>query len=311
VANFNIFDDPQSEKTGLTSAFREAQQGRSQIIPETLYDPDDSGFIDGRGRWISSRMFPIFDQDGEVRNIVLTYDDITDRKQVEDAFTESENKYRTLFEQSADAILIIDEDRFIDCNLATVKMLGYKDKKELLETHPSQLSPEMQPDGKSSFTKANEMISIAFKKGSHRFKWDHMRYNGEVFPVEVLLTAVPFHDRKILHVVWRDITETKRLQELESRAERLETAGTIAGQVAHDFNNLLGPIMAYPEFVHKVLPHDHKAHTYLDAIENAAKKIADINQDLLTMGRRGHFNQEVFDLNRVVLQAVQEVEESR
>jgi len=95
---------------------------------------------------------------------------------------------------------------------------------------------------------------------------------------------------------------------LESRAERLETAGTIAGQVAHDFNNLLSPIMAYPDFIHEELPHDHKAHAYLDAIENAAQKMADINQDLLTMGRRGHYNQHVFDLNRVVLQGVQEME---
>jgi signal transduction histidine kinase/ActR/RegA family two-component response regulator len=105
-----------------------------------------------------------------------------------------------------------------------------------------------------------------------------------------------------------DITETKRLRELESRAERLETAGTIAGQVAHDFNNLLAPIIAYPEFIHEELPHDHKAHAYLDAIEDAASKIAVINQDLLTMGRRGHYNQEIFDLNRVVLQAAREME---
>ncbi len=110
--------------------------------------------------------------------------------------------------------------------------------------------------------------------------------------------------------VWyfRDITETKRLQALESRAQRLETAGTIAGQVAHDFNNLLSPIMAYPEFIHEELPSDNEAHAFLDAIESAAGKIADINQDLLTMGRRGHYNLSVLDLNRVVLQAVKEME---
>lgn len=110
--------------------------------------------------------------------------------------------------------------------------------------------------------------------------------------------------------VWffRDVTETKRLQEQESRAERLELAGTIAGQVAHDFNNLLAPIMAYPEFIREELPHGHKVHAYLDAIEEAAMKIADINQDLVTMGRRGHYNQVVIDLNRIVLHAVTEMQ---
>ncbi len=104
-----------------------------------------------------------------------------------------------------------------------------------------------------------------------------------------------------------DITETKRLQELESRAARLETAGTIAGQVAHDFNNLLAPIMAYPEFIHEDLPRDSQAHAYLDSIENAARRIAEINQDLLTMGRRGHYSQSVLNLNRLVRHAVREM----
>jgi PAS domain S-box-containing protein len=119
------------------------------------------------------------------------------------------DRYQELFERSADANLIIVGERFVDCNTATVKMLGYKDKQELLNTHPSQLSPELQPDGQLSYVKANEMMSIAFDKGSHRFEWNHMRADGEIFPVEVLLTAIPENTEKTLHVVWRDITDRK------------------------------------------------------------------------------------------------------
>ena len=101
------------------------------------------------------------------------------------------DRYQELFERSTDANLIIVDEKFVDCNAATIKMLGYKDKQELLNTHPSQLSPERQPNGQLSYVKANEMMSIAFEKGSHRFEWDHKRANGEVFPVEVLLTSIP------------------------------------------------------------------------------------------------------------------------
>ena len=96
--------------------------------------------------------------------------------------------YRELFERSADAILIIEGDAFIDCNQATVNMLRYQNKAELLQTHPLDLSPPTQPDGRESFEKANEMIAIAFERGSHRFEWAPKRADGEVFPVEVLLT---------------------------------------------------------------------------------------------------------------------------
>ena len=162
---------------------------------------------------------PILNPDGSVFEWVGVVTDITARKQVEEALKESENKYRTLFDKSADAILIILGDKFVDCNQATVKMLGYSTKRELLETHPSELSPEIQPDGRRSFEKANEMMSIAFEQGSHRFEWDHKRQNGKVFPVEVLLTAVPFGERTFLHVVWRDITERKQTENVIRASE--------------------------------------------------------------------------------------------
>ncbi len=133
------------------------------------------------------------------------------------------DQYQILFEHSADAMLIIDYEKFVDCNDAVLEMLGYADRDEMLSTHPSQLSPEYQPDGQPSFEKANEMISIAIETGSHRFIWIHTRANGEDFPVEVLLTAIPFQDRKLVHVVWRDISERVRMEEeLERHRDHLQ-----------------------------------------------------------------------------------------
>lgn len=151
--------------------------------------------------------------------LLFTTRDVTEQNQVQKALYQSEKKYRKLFEQSADAILIIEGGRFVDCNEATVKMLKYKNKKELLNVHPSQLSPEFQPDGKSSYQKADKMMSIAYQKGSHRFEWDHKRANGEVFPVEVLLTAVPIGEENFLHVVWRDITQRKNTEKAVKESE--------------------------------------------------------------------------------------------
>ncbi|NOX35545.1 MAG: PAS domain S-box protein [Deltaproteobacteria bacterium] len=137
------------------------------------------------------------------------------------------DKYKELFERSADAILIIRDGKFVDCNAATVKMLCYSNKQELLNTHPSQLSPERQPDGRMSYEKANEIIKIAFKKGSHRFEWNHKKANGDIFPVEVLLTAVTDGINKTLHVVWRDISERKQREKaLHNNIELLDSIFT-------------------------------------------------------------------------------------
>lgn len=127
---------------------------------------------------------------------------------------ESHSKYKSLFEMSDDALLVIENFTFVDCNSSVLKMLGYKTKEELLNVHPSKLSPEYQPDGKLSYVKAQEMMELALKNGSHHFEWIHTRANGENFPVEVWLSKVEFDNRTIINTIWRDLTEKKKAEAL-------------------------------------------------------------------------------------------------
>ena len=128
------------------------------------------------------------------------------------------DRYYELFEKSADPILIIEEGyQFIDCNEAAVRILGYKSKEALLNVHPADLSPIRQPDGQLSQDKANVIIDKAFKEGACRFEWYHNRLNGELFPVEVSLTAVTEGSRKTLHVIWRGISSQKTAEEASRR----------------------------------------------------------------------------------------------
>ncbi len=208
--------------------------------------------------------------------------------------------YRDLFECSADAILIIEGETFVDCNQATVDMLRYEKKEEVLATHPSELSPPTQPDGRDSFDKANEMIAIAFDKGSHRFEWDHKRADGEVFPVEVLLTAVDEGEKQILHVVWRDITERKHLEKQLRQAQRLEAIGQLAGGIAHDFNNLLVVILGHSDLLEMALEHQPDPLKHVREIRESGERATRLVRQLLAFSRKQEFHYDVIDLNQAV-----------
>jgi len=214
--------------------------------------------------------------------------------------TEQHDPYRELFERSADAILIIEGDQFVECNEATVRMLRYANREALLRTHPSELSPPRQPDGRDSYEKANEMIAIAFERGSHRFEWMHQRADGEVFPVEVLLTAVEEPGRRVLHVVWRDITDRKQLEDQLRHAQKMEAVGKLAGGIAHDFNNLLVVILGHAELLGRWTRDDPKLTQHTDAIRDASERAAALVKQLLAFGRRQQRLPEVLDLNQLV-----------
>ena len=215
---------------------------------------------------------------------------------------EGAGTYRELFERSADAILIIEGDRFIDCNDATVRMLRYASRDQLLQTHPSELSPPLQPDGRSSFEKANQMIAIAFERGSHRFEWDHRRADGDVFPVEVLLTAVRETGRRVLHVVWRDITERRSLEERLRHAQKMEAVGKLAGGIAHDFNNLLVVVLGESELLAEKLRDVPLLQAHIEAIRNAGLRAADLVRQLLAFGRKQELQPTVLALNALLAQ---------
>ena len=59
--------------------------------------------------------------------------------------------FKQLFESSPDPTWIIDDHQFVECNEAAISTLGYASREELLNVHPSKLSPPRQPDGQESY----------------------------------------------------------------------------------------------------------------------------------------------------------------
>ncbi|HEY5799630.1 MAG TPA: PAS domain-containing protein, partial [Burkholderiaceae bacterium] len=99
------------------------------------------------------------------------------------------DKLNAIFDGSNDAIMLLTENGFFDCNIHAVRMFGLPNKQALVHAHPSTISPPVQPDGRASFEAANERIRQALETGQSQFEWIHLRADGRPFPAEVLLSA--------------------------------------------------------------------------------------------------------------------------
>jgi PAS domain S-box-containing protein len=130
-------------------------------------------------------------------------------QEVVEAKEEAENKFKTLYETSSDAIMTLEPPswKFTSGNPATIKMFNCKDEKQFISLGPWDISPEKQPDGQLSSDKAKKMIEKAMKEGKNYFEWAHKRYKGEEFSATVLLTKVGEGEKAYLQATVRDLTK--------------------------------------------------------------------------------------------------------
>ncbi len=164
----------------------------------------------------SQDFFPFAEGNLLEKSFYKTIARLRDREQ---ALKDSEAKYRTLFETANDAIFILENDKFVDCNVKTMEMFNC-DKSDLIGKSPWEMSPKKQPDGASSIEKAREKISKVSEGIPQRFEWVHKRCDGSHFFTEVSLSPLPYGGKSYVQAIVRDITERKEFERALKESEQ-------------------------------------------------------------------------------------------
>jgi|GEM_PF-1100325 len=191
-------------------------------------------YADGTSRDVVFYKATYADSNGAAAGVVGVIIDVTEQKRSEVALVQSEARYRALFELAQDAIFLMNDERFIDCNLRALSTFGCV-REDMIGQFPFRFSPLIQPDGRNSAESAKEHIKKAYEGVPQHFEWRHCRLDGTEFDTEVSLSRLEIGGQFYLLALVHDLTERKSIE----RRERLAQLGRIAADIAHEVNNPL------------------------------------------------------------------------
>ncbi|MDJ0886209.1 MAG: PAS domain S-box protein [Desulfobacterales bacterium] len=237
-----------------------------------------------------------------VRELIADYErTIEERTSLFDKLAASENKYRTLFEDSRQPMSLARDGRLVEVNPAWLALHGYGDKAEVLGRDVMDF---IHPDDRRLLAARRESAS-SDPAGVVRMR--DITAAGETIDVEVHSSRIEYGGQPSMLAMVKDVTALKKAEanrlQLEARlqrAEKMEAVAALAGGVAHDLNNILSGVVGYPDLLLMQLPEDSPLVEPLQAIQESGKKAAAIVEDLLTLARRGVSAREVVNLNAVI-----------
>jgi len=238
---------------------------------------------------------------------LMACEDITERKQAEEALSESEERFRAMTVTAADAITVMDDQGCIAYwNPAAARMFGYTPQEAIGKGLHLFLAPERYHEayqnGFEKFRNTGQGPAI-----NNTIEFIALRKDGTEFPMEVSTSAFKLKGQWHAVGIIRDITERKRaeeemraLEEQFRQSQKMEAVGRLGGGIAHDFNNLLTIIKGYSQLSLLDLKENDPLWGNIQEIQKATQRATDLTRQLLAFSRRQILDLKVLDLNALL-----------
>ncbi len=217
--------------------------------------------------------------------------DVSERRRMEEALRESEERYRSLVEIAPDAILITLEDKVVYANQAAADVFGTERPEQLLNKAPSSLLPANTRD---SMQERRKRI-LSGQTPPTALETKVLKADGSEFDAELKGIPVSWKGNVALLTIFRDISERKLVGSELARARKTEAIGRLTGGVAHEFNNVLMAVMANLEMLEADLEGDEGQLEMVRTASLAARRGADVTNRLTAFGRHQALTPENID----------------
>ena len=282
----------------VISGFEAQTREKINLMPDIPFLSKDGTIIDADIN--ATKVFI----DGRECNIGCITD-ITERKRNEEALRKSEEKYRTLFDASKDAVYSSTrEGEFLDVNQSWLDLFDYT-REEMADLKAEKIY--VNPDDRIKFQK--EIEEEGFVKD---FELKLRKKDGKKMDCLLTSSLSRAADGSIsgYRGILRDVTEQNKMEDQLRQAQRMESIGTLAGGIAHDFNNLIQAIYGYTQIMMMEKEPGDPDYSRLEAIERVARRAGDLTKQILLFSRKGEVNLRPVELNLEVKETCELLERS-
>ena len=270
--------------------FEQALKGEVVLLEQSFRD------VEGGEHWLETTSAPVVDDEGEVIGVCLNARDVTEQKLAEKALRESEERYRDLFDNASDMVCMTTADGvFQYVNKAWYERVGYTDP----ELREIRFIDVVHPDSRELYQAIAERVRGG--ETVDRVELTLLTRGGGAITIDGNLSSTRQDGRPpMIRGIYRDITERKRVEEQLRRAERMQSAGRLAGGVAHEVNNMMTGVLGFSHFLMKGLAPDDPRRAEVAEIIKAGTRAADVTRQLLAFTRQQILRPEILELNAVV-----------
>ncbi|MEM9161271.1 MAG: PAS domain-containing protein, partial [Verrucomicrobiota bacterium] len=236
---------------------------------------------DGNPFWVKIDVNPLVNEKGEVTHYIAFHSDITEAKQAKDEIQRGEIRFRSVFDNSLDSILLVSQHNgtILEANRSSLELLG---------------------ETKIVGRKLSDLISIgdvfdlaklvAGCKTQRTLSMEVQLANGERRPIEINATLLPTGDSNAFMLTFKDISEKRILEEQLRHSQKMEAVGKLSGTIAHDFNNLLAGIRGFAELLDSSSSLPAQEQSFVKELLKNADRGSSLTGRLLSFSRKKETN---------------------
>lgn len=233
-----------------------------------------------------------------VRRALREWDHLVRRRESEQALSESEQRYRSLFEQAPDLICFLDPSsgRIMDCNTNAAEILGYT-RAELCQLCIADIEVAISP--KDTVRRFANLV----RDGRDAFETRIRTKGGKFRDVAVSVSPITVADQTYSQVIAKDITERNQLEQRLQRAERLASLGSLAAGIAHEINNPMSAAWMAAETakaIKDMAGTGDMLNECLSTISDAVRRSRDIIENVQRLARQEASEKQLYDVNEIV-----------